>query len=249
MKLVMDEVTIAGRYDAFNLASLLTTYPDDSFLDELKEFINQKELYKFCSDKTMESWKDLNVLLNDIVKGLINLDDIRSDYINIFDRAKSANSLYETEYGKERVMAKTNELADLAGFYQAFGLKNDSDEVIHEMEDHVSVELEFYAYLYRKQVFLELNKIDEGVEIVLDGRKKFLNEHLGRFVKSISQRPGVTENDFFSKVFNWIDSLVDNECSELGVTPEIVEWISSQVEPEAIDCAIANCGLAGADKM
>lgn len=257
MERVIDKENVTGRYLAFNLASLITSYPDDSFIDEFNKLMNQKELKKFCSEKTRKSWKELKIFLKKIEngKGIFNgspgeyLDDIRSDYIDIFDRGKSANSLYETEYGKERIMAKTNELADLAGFYKAFGLNNDSDEVIFEMGDHVSVELEFYGYMIMKQIFLEENMINEGVEIVLDGRKKFLNDHLGRFVKSISQRPGVIENDYFSKVFNWIGSLVDNECNDLEVTPDIVEWISSQAEPEVVECVIANCGLAGANKM
>jgi len=142
----------SGNYFAFKLASLITSYPDENFKDELKAFLKREELISFCEEITegIDSWKDLHKTLKQIVKGKINLDDIRSDYIDIFDRARSENSLYETEYGRERVMAKTNELADLSGFYQAFGLNSDSEEVVHDMADHVSVELEFYSYLILK---------------------------------------------------------------------------------------------------
>lgn len=246
MNKMMDKETVmkAGNYMAFKLASLLTSYPDNNFKDEVKNLLKQSELVSFCEEKTTESWLELRKLLKSLTRSKANLDDVRSDYIDIFDRAKSLNSLYETEYGKERVMAKTNELADLAGFYQAFGLNTDAEEVVHDMADHVSVELEFYSYLLLKQMFLEENKISDGIEVVEDGRKKFLNSHLGRFVRSIAKRPGVTENKYFSAVFNWVDDLVYGECEILALSPVIVDWFANQSDDGAIDCALAGCGLA-----
>ena len=246
MEKVMDKQAVikVGTYLGFKLASLVTAYPDNNFNDEVKELLKHKELISFGEETGGETWKSLNKMLKQIIKGKINLDDLRSDYIDIFDRAKSHNSLYETEYGKERVMAKTNELADLSGFYQAFGLNSDSEEVIHDMADHISVELEFYSYLLLKQMFLEENNITEGVEVVTEGRKKFLYSHLGRFAKSITKRPGVINNQFFSTIFNWVDTLVYNECDHLEVTPIIIDWFANQVDDGAVDCALAGCGLA-----
>lgn len=245
MQKVMEKQSVnqVGNYLAFKLASVLTAYPEESLKKELKEFLKKEELIEVVEQVNSETWKELNNLLKKIVKGKINLDDLRSDYIDIFDRAKSQNSLYETEYGKERVMAKTTELADLSGFYQAFGLNTEADDVIHDMADHVSVELEFYSYLLLKQLFLEENNILEGVEVVIEGRKKFLNDHLGRFVKSIAKREGVSNNQYFSKIFNWVSDLVYFECNVIEVTPKIVDWFANQADDGAIDCALAGCGL------
>ncbi|MFN8576387.1 MAG: molecular chaperone TorD family protein [Candidatus Sericytochromatia bacterium] len=231
-----------GKFSAFNLASLLTSYPDEYFKKDLKRIIRNKDLLSFC-EKNTSSWNLLKKELNNILKNKTNLDDICSDYIDIFDRAKSENSLYETEYGRERVMSKPNELADLAGFYRAFGLSNDSNDIISEMVDHVSVELEFYSYMILKENYLESEMDFDGKEIVYEGKKKFLEDHLGRFVESISKRPGVSENTYYSLVFNWVSELVNKECIELNIKPLKVDWLSSQVEPESVECMLAGCGL------
>lgn len=243
-KVVNKEISFkAGNYIAFSLASILTSYPDENFKEDLKEILKSKHLKFFCEEFHGESWEKLNILLKKIIKDKINLDDIRADYIDIFDRAKSLNSLYETEYGKARVMAKTTELADLSGFYQAFGLDKESENVTHDMADHISVELEFYAFLLIKQMYLEENNIQDGIEIIEDARKKFMNSHLGRFTKSITQRPGVINNEYFSAIFNWIDKLVYNECAKIKAEPVIVDWLSSQADDGIVECALAGCGL------
>jgi len=63
----------------------------------------------------------------------------RSEYIDLFDRGQAKASLYETEYGQP--LSKGNKLADLSGFYEAFGFAFSA--VQGEMLDHVAVELEF----------------------------------------------------------------------------------------------------------
>lgn len=233
-----------GKFTAFNLASILASYPDEFFKADLKEILKNKELDLYCKSIDSEVWEKLKHELKNIIKNKISIDDIRSDYIDIFDRSKNHNSLYETEYGRERVMAKPNELADLAGFYKAFGLSNEDGDVTPEMVDHISVELEFYSYMLLKEIYLEKKEDSEGKEIVFDGRKKFIEDHLGRFTEAVSKRPGIVENNYYSLVFNWINLLVKEECKELGVQPLKIDLLSSQAEPEAVECALAGCGLS-----
>ena len=67
---------------------------------------------------------------------------------------------------------------------------------------------------------------------------------MGRFVKSISARPGVLNNAYFSKIFNWLDSFIDNECQLLEIKPKIVDWLLSQAEGETISCQLGGCNIA-----
>jgi TorA maturation chaperone TorD len=59
---------------------------------------------------------------------------------------------YETEYGNEALFQQPQELGDLMGFYQAFGLAVKSGE--HERPDHISCECEFLSFLAMKEPVL-----------------------------------------------------------------------------------------------
>lgn len=239
-ELISSKIT---HYNAFQFASIISSYPDADYIENINALFDDEEAKDYCSSINSESWDMLSSILNEVQKFPEKVDDIRSDYIDLFDRTNTGNSLYETEYGRDRIIAKTKELADISGFYKAFGLESESPGIAPEMVDHISVELEFYASLLIKQIYLEEKNDVEGTEIVLDARKKFLSYHLGRFVKAISERPGIQENLFFPGVFRWINSLIEKECISLDIHPDITEWLSNQKESEDFDCSASGCGI------
>lgn len=226
----------------FQIASIISAYPNEDFAYELNVLLNETNI-KLNTDLFGNSFKEIISILEKLIINTEDINNLRSDYIDIFDRAKTTNSLYETEYGKNRTMFKTTELADLAGFYKAFGLNSESDDVTHEMADHVSVELEFYSFLLLKQAFLEEILDLEGLDVVFDARKKFLNDHLGKFTYGISQRPGVLENDFYKIVFQWIHEIVSLECEFLEINPTNSDWVYGQTESEEMNCMSHDCSL------
>ena len=133
--------------------------------------------------------EDENIKLPDDLRALIlkrtapeNILDLQSEYITIFDNGKDSNPIYETEYDRRRAMAKGTELSDIAGFYHAFGFQLDTSLGGMEMLDHVAIELEFYSLMLMKEVHLTEANDAEGVEVVGDATRKFLKDHLGRFI-------------------------------------------------------------------
>ncbi len=204
---------------AFMFASLMTGYPgypNDKFCDYVGFLLEDDAAKKIGLSS------DLKNKLKYYLSSQKALDELRSDYIDIFDRGEVINSPHETEYGNDRTFRKTVELADLSGFYLAFGFELGQEEMIKEMADHISVELEFYALLLMKEQVLKTEKKDEGVEIVRSARKKFLNDHLGRFVGILSQRPGVLRHPFYSKTLAWCAKMVQEECDAFGIHPQEV---------------------------
>lgn len=212
----------------FVMASVLTSYPMESMSENIQLLL---------SDKDIEMPDDLRALIINRTS-LENIQDLQSEYISIFDNGRDANPIYETEYDRRRAMAKGNELSDIAGFYHAFGFELDSSAEGMEMLDHVGIELEFYSLMLMKQLHLTEIKDQQGVDIVEDGRKKFLQAHLGRFVGAISRRPGVESSGFYSQVFNWGAKLVEAECNRLSLTVEPADWLDSEViKEEDMNCS------------
>ncbi len=93
---------------------------------------------------------------------------------------------YETAHTPETPqegLIRTYELADIAGFYRAFGV-----EVTPGMErvDHVAVELEFLHLLAVKAALARESGEIEHAEICRDAAAAFLNDHLGRWSDKFS---------------------------------------------------------------
>jgi nitrate reductase assembly molybdenum cofactor insertion protein NarJ len=221
---------------AFVLASIVTTYPDAAYVENIKLLLDDDSLSNGLDENSVNKLTQLRAQLADLIGNPEQLADLCSEYIDRFDRGRDLNSLYETEYGRSRAMVKGNELADIAGFYRAFGFETGGDGVKAEMHDHVAVELEFYALLAFKTFALNNAGNAEGVEIVLDARRKFLRDHLARYLGALCERPGVKESIFFSTAFGFCYDLVMSECRSLDVNLEPVQWLSGQSEGVEMSC-------------
>lgn len=211
----------------FLLASLVSSYPDQHFAEYANTLLHDEEL-------TLP--ENIRNCLAAVIKDDESLNDLRSEYIDLFDRSKELNPLYETEYGRERAMFKANELSDISGFYKAFGFNMDGEELTKEMPDHLSVEFEFYSLLVMKYAHLEALADREGCDIVLDAQRKFLKDHLGRFVASISDRPGVKASKVYSEILGWCADVVNAEAKRIDVSLEKATWFASQAETEEVCC-------------
>jgi nitrate reductase assembly molybdenum cofactor insertion protein NarJ len=166
------------------------------------------------------------------------LDDLRSEYIDLFDRQQGHIPLYETEYGPGRSLAKGHDLADLAGFYHAFGVELADLEGSGrtELPDHVAVELEFYGYLLRKEAHLQSVHDQVGGEIVADARRKFLRDHLGGFLPSIAEQVAGTSSRTYQEIFAWCSALVRDECERMQAEPGALRARSGDPDEGELSC-------------
>ncbi|MCC6644668.1 MAG: molecular chaperone TorD family protein [Polyangiaceae bacterium] len=161
---------------------------------------------------------------------------VRAAYIDLFDRGRTGASPYETEYGRMRGMSKGNELADLSGFYRAFGLELDAERA-HEVQDHVAVELEFYTVLLLKQAALARLGDTEGGEIVRDARRRFLGEHLAPLALALAARPAVKDDPLYGPLFAWCGEALSRECEALGVAPAPLDFFDDPDAGADVACA------------
>lgn len=107
-------------------------------------------------------------------------------------------------------------LADIMGFYRAFGLEPSKDR-----PDSLACELEFMHYLVFKRLYaLENNDIDDAAEkalVCLDAQKNFFTEHLYSAAKKIAGSiVSQTENTFYLEIAQEMLTFLESEARFLG---------------------------------
>lgn len=226
---------LGDRGILFLLASLVTSYPDGHGRDCINNLLEDERLDK-AGKASGAHWPQLLQNLKQLSADNAYWESTQAEYVSIFEHSKELNPLYETEFGRDRSVVKGSALADVSGFYRAFGLLQNDESLTHEMPDHIAVELEFYSYMIFKELAVRDLGDNHGIEIVEQGRKKFLNDHLGRFVSAIARRPGVAMSSYFSCVYSWCAELVANECLIMGVVPTQVEFYGEASGYDGISC-------------
>lgn len=139
------------------------------------------------------------------------------EYNRLF-RTQVMCSPYESEYDPMASTRKGQLMADIAGFYTAFGLKLSESQ--KELPDHIGVELDFMGLLLQKEAYARLNGWEEKAGICADAARKFLREHLGGWVFSFcgglekSAGPGL-----YRPLAGLLRGFMESELKELGVEP------------------------------
>ena len=168
-----------------------------------------------------------------------SLAELQEEYGRLFS-ANSPCSPYETEYTSCHIFAKTQTLADISGFYRAFGLDTSSEQ--KERVDFIGTQLEFMGLLCFKMGHASDNQNEDNFAVCLDAQKKFLGDHLGRWGELFCQRLTTqTENVYYKRLSSLLLSFLDCEKQYLDVTPEEINPLQSSkpsrsFQPES-DCS------------
>jgi TorA maturation chaperone TorD len=114
-------------------------------------------------------------------------------HARLFGHALGQVSPFETDYGPEGAFSQPQELADIAGYYLAFGLR--PLDGVDERVDHVACESEFMGFLCRKEAFVLASAgVDaEALDVVRGAARTFLRDHLGRFGRAVGRRLAVED--------------------------------------------------------
>ncbi|MBI2534066.1 MAG: molecular chaperone TorD family protein [Deltaproteobacteria bacterium] len=100
--------------------------------------------------------------------------------------ARGAVPPYETEYGVEGLFQQPQEMGDLMGFYNAFGLAVNVQQ--HERPDHVSCECEFLSFLALKEAYALEHEDTAMLEETRKAERLFLHDHLARFLPAFANK-------------------------------------------------------------
>ncbi len=125
---------------------------------------------------------------------------------------------YETEYGRRHVFAQAQQLGDIRGFYEAFGVRPRRGG---ERPDHVACELEFLALLALKEAAAIAARADDRREVCADAAARFLADHAGRWLQALAGRIGArAPASGLAALADLAAAVVAAHAAELGCRPE-----------------------------
>jgi DMSO reductase family type II enzyme chaperone len=142
---------------------------------------------------------------------------LAASYVTLFGHtARGPVPPYETEYGNEALFQQAQELGDLMGFYNAFGLTIKSGE--HERSDHISCECEFLSFLALKEAYALERRDSQMLDETRKAQRLFLKDHLARFLPTFVQKLSRADrSDFYSGLAEWCLRFVTQDSARLNV--------------------------------
>jgi TorA maturation chaperone TorD len=145
---------------------------------------------------------------------------------------------YETEYINSKFdFQRSNGLADIAGFYRAFGLERSSS--YPERHDHIVLELEFMAYvigLERLAVADSDPAAHERAAICRQAQRGFFADHLAWWAPAFTKLLAMQDpNGFYASSGHFLASLVAADRSMLGVEAAHRPVAAEQPTPSLIE--------------
>lgn len=155
-------------------------------------------------------------------------------------------SPYETEYDPLVNARKGHELADLLGFYTAFGFKLREGE----LPDHLAVELEFLSLLLLKLLYARREGMREAEEVTRTAIASFLQDHLGRWVEAFAERvEKATASSALRALAKLLRAFIGEECRLFSIAPLTIQSTAVSTElgagkrpKDPVECPFAKEG-------
>lgn len=165
--------------------------------------------------------------------------DVRTlagEYLGLFEGAVRCPP-YEGAWGPQQMSGKAALLADIAGFYTAFGVTPAAPHA--DIEDHAGAELEFMSVLALKEAHAVAEALTDAVTVTREAEAAFVAEHLGRWTEAFAARlQALATPGFYPAAAALLAGWVAEECRVLGVTPSRVD------APAAAETAPLTCPMA-----
>jgi len=147
-------------------------------------------------------------------------EDLFQLYLDTFDASgglrcpPNETSLVADTASEE--LTRTYALADVAGFYRAFGVETAAGG---ERPDHIAAELEFMQLLALKEWIARCEGNDPAnADLCRDASRKFLGDHLARFAERLCERLGTDGPAVYATAGRLLRQLTVLDLSRLGVT-------------------------------
>ncbi len=173
---VMDPVFIRALY--YRFLARVFSYPRPGTVAALREQMPPAE--------TAEAWGESGPRIRAALERVKRLvggqsdESLESTHLVVFGHTVPDKwPPHETRFGSSHPFQETQDLADIAAFYEAFGLKIRPGT--GERVDHIALELEFQHFLALRELSAREKGDEEAAAVTLDASKKFFRDHTGRW--------------------------------------------------------------------
>lgn len=205
--------TLLHRAEMFRVLALALAYPQAGHREALLRAMRaaragHREARRVFRDALLLAWREPTQ------------EELAAEYARLF-LGQGPCSLHETAYGDgRRINGRPVELADIAGFYRAFGLQPAEDNP--DLPDLLPTELEFYSLLCVKQVYAAQRRWQGRRRLSEEAARLFLEHHLGRWVGAFAD--GVQKHTAlpaYRELARCLREAVAAECRRLRVWPRL----------------------------
>ena len=205
---------ILFRGAVYQALALGFTYPSNAVLGQLKarwsELLNASLPWTDGVRQPFQQATDLVQATDGEV--------LEPEHIRLFGPAGRC-SLHETTYGDAgRLLGKAAHLADISGFYMAFGLHPTTGDT--HPEDHICLELEFMSLLSLKEAYALAEGWHEHLEVTRDAQRKFAQDHLGTWIDALAEQLRTCDpHPFYAALAEALQRMVCAEVTRLKASP------------------------------
>jgi putative dimethyl sulfoxide reductase chaperone len=212
------------RAQVYLFLSTVFLYPQEDWLDSLFTL--------------SEIGHELNIPPLEPAKWDLDLEGLQSEHRRVMGLTGSL--CYETEYGLPHEFRHSQELADIAGFYNAFGFSLGG--AVRERPDHLAVEFEFLYLLSLKEAYALQKGTAEQAEICVDARRGFLRDHIGQWLGLFAESLAHTApNSVYTSLARFAVAFVRADATDLGVTLEERRLVNVKPTPLGPEMSCQDC--------
>ncbi len=144
---------------------------------------------------------------------------------------------YETEFGADHLFLQSQQLADIMGYFMAFGLLPKED--VGERVDHIAVQWEFMEFLSEKEAVASLRDDLDMLEETRKAYRSFLRDHLSRFGRAFAR---TLETEAPGSLYEMLGrlclSFLTEECQRLVIPlgPELLMLRTGSLDDAPMAC-------------
>lgn len=193
-------MVILERTYTYKLISIGFLYPDEIWNKKILEILEKFKNY----NNNLK--KEIFMLWNSFDISSSKLLELQIEHSKLF----GSNPLVPfdlTYYTGDNEFMRAKEMADISGFYKAFGLELTENQRV----DNISICFEFLSFLLLKEIHASSNNNDK-IDIVKNAFKSFLNDHIVKFTEKFVKK--LNDNSdclFYDNLSSLLDKFINQE--------------------------------------